>query len=170
MLHLHSLLRTILTLLTQQCRKPNIPLNPPLQRLILRRNPIRPEDLIHLLQRPPLCLRNEENDIHHGEGGDAAEENESAVVGGFDEGGCEEADGEVVELVGLVCICLKGGGWTGVGLTQLLLPPMLTPLARMLRGKTSDTTIHETGPELIVISNVCSMQDIQKSHPTNTQN
>lgn len=30
--------------------------------------------------------------------------------------------------------------------TQLLLPPILTPLARMLKGKTSDTTIHATGP------------------------
>lgn len=32
-------------------------------------------------------------------------------------------------------------------LTQLLLPPILTPLARMLRGKTSEVTIHATGPQ-----------------------
>jgi hypothetical protein len=31
-------------------------------------------------------------------------------------------------------------------LTQLLLPPKLTPLARMLRGNTSEVTIHATGP------------------------
>jgi hypothetical protein len=35
-------------------------------------------------------------------------------------------------------------------LTQLLLPPRLTPLARMERGKTSETTIHATGPEQLV--------------------
>lgn len=31
---------------------------------------------------------------------------------------------------------------------QLALPPRETPLARMLSGKTSETTIHETGPQL----------------------
>lgn len=31
--------------------------------------------------------------------------------------------------------------------TQLLLPPILTPLARMESGKTSATTIHATGPK-----------------------
>lgn len=32
--------------------------------------------------------------------------------------------------------------------SQLALPPRETPLARMLSGKTSETTIHETGPQL----------------------
>lgn len=33
-------------------------------------------------------------------------------------------------------------------LSQLLLPPKLTPLARILNGKTSLTKIHATGPQL----------------------
>lgn len=37
------------------------------------------------------------------------------------------------------------------GNTQLLLPPMLTPFARMLSGKTSETTIQATGPAVVSI-------------------
>lgn len=43
-------------------------------------------------------------------------------------------------------------------LTQLLLPPTLTPLARMLRGKTSEQTIHATGPVPVSLA----MQDVGK--------
>jgi hypothetical protein len=36
-------------------------------------------------------------------------------------------------------------------LSQFALPPRDTPLARMLRGKTSDTTIQDTGPQLEIL-------------------
>lgn len=46
---------------------------------------------------------------------------------------------------------------TGI-LTQLLLPPRLTPLARMLRGNTSEVTIHATGPEKVSL--IMTKQDL----------
>ena len=50
-------------------------------------------------------------------------------------------------------------------LTQLLLPPILTPLARMLKGKTSETIIHETGPATLALRHLSPSTHEQKSSP-----
>ena len=45
--------------------------------------------------------------------------------------------------------------------TQLLLPPILTPLARILNGKTSDVTIQATGPKPVRIKPIASSRVTQ---------
>lgn len=53
-------------------------------------------------------------------------------------------------------------------LTQLLLPPILTPLARMDRGKTSETRIHATGPKIRLVSLV-NYKNAGTTHPRSRQ-
>lgn len=73
----------------QKRQQPNIPLNLPLQLLIACSDPIRPENLIHLLQRPALRFGNKKEHIHDGDGRDAPEKYKRPVVGSRNEGGCE---------------------------------------------------------------------------------
>ena len=94
-------------LLAQQGQQPDLALDAVLERCILRGDPTRSEQLVHLLESAALCLGHEEDDVQDGEGGDAAEEDEGAVVGDADERGGEESDGEVVELWWLVSIGSK---------------------------------------------------------------
>lgn len=114
------------------------------------------EELVHLLQGAALGLGHQEEDVEDGDGGDAAEEDEGAICGRRDERRSGHAHGEVVELfLQQHGVSISGPGgvkrekWKESRSdrhTQLLLPPTLTPLARMESGNTSDVTIQATGP------------------------
>lgn len=95
--------------LPQKCQQPNISLNLSLQLLILCSDPFCSENLIHLLQRPALRFGNKKGHIQDGEGREAPEEYERPVVGGFDEWGREETNGEVVQLLNLIVSSLVVG-------------------------------------------------------------
>lgn len=122
-------------------------LNLTLQCLILGCHSLGSKDLIHFLQSTALGLWDQEDDIEHGQGGDASKEDERPVVSCFDKWGGEQTHGEVVQLW---IISPEPNTRNRPMLTQLLLPPMLTPLARILKGNTSETTIHETGPRIAI--------------------
>lgn len=140
-----NLLARVNHLAVEQCRQPDVAINPLPERLVFGCHALRAEQFVHLFQGAPLGLGNEEPHVNRSDDGNAAEEDEGTVGRGRDEGRGGQTDTEVVEL-GRVRNSVSRREVVLDSLTQLLLPPILTPLARILSGKTSDTTIHAHGP------------------------
>ena len=77
---------TFVVVEAEQSSQANLALDPVLHLQISLREASGAEQLVHLFQRTTLGLWPEEDDGEHGDGGDASEEDECAVVAGFDEG------------------------------------------------------------------------------------
>lgn len=78
--------RTFVVVEAQQGRQANVTLDPVLHLQVSLGEASGAEQLVHLFQGTALGLWPEEDDSEHGDGGDASEEDECAVVAGFNEG------------------------------------------------------------------------------------
>lgn len=73
--------------LAQQRQQADIMLDPPPQGLVLNGHTLGSKQFVHLFERTTFRFGNQEPDVQHADGGDAAEKDERAVARGFDEGG-----------------------------------------------------------------------------------